>query len=144
MADNLEAKRIINGKWGEVWLDDEKVGECYGLQAKVNFKKEDVIMCGQMGNDKKVTGWDGTGSLKMHKVNSRMAKLVRSLMADGRDVRFTIISKLDDPDTEVAERIAISGVSFDDITLADWEAGNIGKIEAPNTDTGAKYKDEIT
>jgi hypothetical protein len=143
MADNLEAKRIINGKWGEVWLDDEKVGECYGLQAKVNFKKEDVIMCGQMGNDKKVTGWDGTGSLKMHKVNSRMAKLVRSLMADGRDVRFTIISKLDDPDTEAAERIAISGVSFDDITLADWEAGNIGKIEAPFTFTGAKYQDEI-
>ena len=143
MADKLEAKRIINGKWGEVWLDDEKVGECYGLQAKVNFKKEDVIMCGQMGNDKKVTGWDGTGSLKMHKVNSRMAKLVRSLMADGRDVRFTIISKLDDPDNEGSERIAISGVSFDDITLADWEAGNIGKIEAPFTFTGAKYQDEI-
>ncbi len=143
MANTFEAKRIINGKWGEVWLDDEKVGECFGLQAKVNFKKEDVVMCGQMGNDKKVTGWDGTGSLKMHKVSSRMAKQARSLMVHGKDVRFTIISKLADPDVNGTERISISGVSFDDVTLADWEAGNLGTIEAPFTFTGVDYLDEI-
>ena len=41
------------------------------------------------------------------------------------------------------ERISISGVSFDDVTLADWEAGNLGTIEAPFTFTGVDYLDEI-
>lgn len=139
----MEAKRIINGKWGEVWLDDEKVGECYGLQAKIALKKEDVILCGQMGNDKKTTGWDGTGSLKMHKVNSRMANKMRSLIAEGRDVRCTIISKLADPDSFGTERVIIKGVSFDDVTLADWEAGTPGKIESPFTFTNYELMDQI-
>ena len=35
------AKRVISGTWGEVWLDGEYVGECYALQAKHAFTKED-------------------------------------------------------------------------------------------------------
>ena len=42
------AKRVISGTWGEVWLDGEYVGECYALQAKHAFTKEDVQQCGQM------------------------------------------------------------------------------------------------
>ena len=49
------AKRVISGTWGEVWLDGDKVSECYGLQAKVSFNKEDIALCGQMASDKKVT-----------------------------------------------------------------------------------------
>lgn len=139
----MEEKRIINGTFGEVWLDDEKVGECYGLQAKINFKKEDVKLCGKMGTGKKITGYDGTGSLKMHKVNTRMGKKIRSIVSDGKDVRFLIISKLADPDALGTERIAVKGVSFDDITLADWEAGVIGKTEAPFTFSDFEYYDEI-
>ena len=48
------AKRVISGTWGEVWLDGDKVSECYGLQAKVSFNKEDIALCGQMASDKKV------------------------------------------------------------------------------------------
>lgn len=67
------AKRVISGTWGEVWLDSDKVSECYGLQAKVGFNKEDIALCGQMASDKKVTSIECTGSLRMHKVTSRMA-----------------------------------------------------------------------
>ncbi|HOQ15115.1 MAG TPA: phage tail tube protein, partial [Bacillota bacterium] len=77
----MEDKRIINGTYGEVWLNDEKVGECYGLQAKINFQKEDIRMCGKPGVGKKVIGYNGTGSLKMHKINSRMGRLLRSMVA---------------------------------------------------------------
>lgn len=67
------AKRVMSGTWGEVWLDGDKVAEAYGLQLKVSYNKEDVKMCGQMAVDSKVTSVKMTGSLKMHKVNSRMA-----------------------------------------------------------------------
>ena len=39
----------------------------------------------------------------------------------GVDRRFTVISKLRDPDSYGAERVALYDVSFDDLTLADWQ-----------------------
>lgn len=139
----MDAKRIINGTWGEVWLDGEFVGECYGLQAKVNFTKEDVSQCGQMGLDKKIMGYEGTGSLKLFKVNTRLGKKMADNAREGRDVRCEIISKLADPDSYGKERIAIRGVSFDDLTLADWEAKTAGKIEAPFHFVDYEYYDAI-
>lgn len=137
------AKRVISGTWGEVWLDGDKVGECYGLQAKVSFNKEDVPICGRMATDKKVTSIECTGSLKMHKVTSRMALAIGEDIRNGKDVRFTIVSKLKDPDAYGAERVVLKNVSFDDVTLADWEAKNVGKVEAPFTFTDYEYLDLI-
>lgn len=137
------AKRVISGTWGEVWLDGDKVSECYGLQAKVSFNKEDIALCGQMASDKKVTSIECTGSLRMHKVTSRMALAIGENIRNGKDVRFTIVSKLKDPDAYGAERVVLSNVSFDDLTLADWEAKIVGKVECPFTFTDYEFLDEI-
>ena len=110
----MDGKRVISGTWGEVWLDSEKV-----------------------------TGFDGTGSLRMHKVNSRMAKKILKDITQGKDVRFTIITKLADPDSYGTERAVLKGVSFDDLTIADWEAKQPGKIEAPFTFSKVEYLDMI-
>ena len=137
------AKRVISGTWGEVWLDGDKVSECYGLQAKVSFNKEDIALCGQMASDKKVTSIECTGSLRMHKVTSRMALAIGENIRNGKDVRFTIVRKLKDPDAYGAERVVLSNVSFDDLTLADWEAKSVGKVECPFTFTDYEFLDEI-
>ena len=137
------AKRVISGTWGEVWLDGDKVSECYGLQAKVSFNKEDIALCGQMASDKKVTSIECTGSLRMHKVTSLMALAIGENIRKGKDVRFTIVSKLKDPDAYGAERVVLSNVSFDDLTLADWEAKSVGKVECPFTFTDYEFLDEI-
>ena len=137
------AKRGISGTWGEVWLDGDKVSECYGLQAKVSFNKEDIALCGQMASDKKVTSIECTGSLRMHKATSRMALAIGENIRNGKDVRFTIVSKLKDPDAYGAERVVLSNVSFDDLTLADWEAKSVGKVECPFTFTDYEFLDEI-
>ncbi len=125
------AKRVMNGTFGEVWLDGDYVSECFGLQAKVTFNKEDVALCGQMAKDKKVTSISCTGSLKLHKVSSRMALAIGDSIKAGIDPRFTIISKLADPDAYGSERIVLRNVSFDDLTLADWTAAANGTVEAP-------------
>ena len=137
------AKRVVSGTWGEVWLDGDKVSECYGLQAKASFNKEDIALCGQMASDKKVTSIDCTGSLRLHKVTSRMAQAIGENVRNGRDVRFTIVSKLKDPDAYGAERVVLRNVSFDDLTLADWEAKSVGKVECPFTFTDYEFLDVI-
>lgn len=138
----MKARNIINGTWGEVWLGGNKVAECYKCQAKRSYNKEKITIPGQMAEDTKITGWSGTGSLGLYKVNSRLIKSARK-QKDGIDTRFTIITKLKDPDNGGTERIALLGVSFDDTTLADWEAGVVGKVEAPFTYTDDKELDVI-
>ncbi|MDF2844799.1 MAG: Phage-like element protein xkdM [Herbinix sp.] len=139
----MNAKRIFNGTWGQVWLDNELVGECFGLQAKMSMTKEDVNFCGQMASDKKVTGVAYTGSLKLHKVNSRMVIAVGDKIKSGIDPRFLIISKLADPDAAGSERVEIRNVSFDDVTLADWEAAKKGSVEAPFTFTDYEFTEKV-
>jgi hypothetical protein len=135
--------RIMNGTHGQVWFDNDLVSECFGMQAKASFTKEDVNICGQMAVDKKVTGISYTGSLKLHKVNSRMALVIGEKIKSGIDPRFVVMSVLADPDAYGAERVVLSNVSFDDITLADWEAAKMGSIEAPFTFTDYKFLDAV-
>lgn len=136
-------KRIISGTWGEIWLDNEYVSECYGAQIKSSFNKESVQICGQMEEDSKITSIKNTGSLRMYKVSSRMAIKIGTAIREGRDLRFTVISKLADPDSYGSERIVVSNVSFDDLTLADWEVGVTGKIEAPFTFVKYDFLDTV-
>ena len=143
MAKFDSAKRVMSGTWGEVWLDNEYVAEAYKFSAKISYNKQAIARCGQMANDQKVTGYSGTGSIGMHKINSRMGRLMGDKIRDGQDVRFTIIAKLDDPDAYGAERIRIENVSFDDLTLADWESDVPGKIESPFTFTDYEYLDAV-
>lgn len=139
----MNGNRVMSGTWGEVWLDGDYVAECYGLQAKMSMSKEDVNVCRQMAVDKKITAISYTGSLKLHKVNSRMALRIGEKIKIGKDPRFTVISKLDDPDAYGAERVALRNVSFDDVTLADWEAARKGSIEAPFTFTDHEFLDKV-
>ncbi len=75
--------------------------------------------------------------------NSRMAIAIGEAIRDGRDIRFTIISKLADPDAYGAERVVLKNVSFDDLTLADWETGKTGTVTVPFTFTEYEYLDVI-
>ena len=137
------AKRVMSGSWGEVWLDSDYVAEAYGVQAKVALNKEKVNVCRSIAEDTKVTGVKMTGSLKLHKVTSRMAILIGDSIKKGKDPRFTIISKLDDPDAYGAERLALYNVSIDDLTLADWEAAKNGTVECPFTFTDYEFLDKV-
>lgn len=82
--------------------------------------------------------------IKLSITNSRMAIKVANMVRNKQDVRFTLISKLADPDAYGAERVSITGVQMDDLTLFDWEAQKPLETEAPFTFTGYEYLDQIT
>ncbi len=137
------AKNVINGKYGEVWIDDEKVAECFGLSAKVELQREDVKICGERFTQTKLIGAKGKGTLKLNKVTTRFAKKISDILATGKDARFEIVSKLADPDALGHERVVIKDVCFGDLTLADWEDAKTGTVEAPFTFGGYEYMDTI-
>ena len=139
----VETKRICNGTFGEIWLDGDYVAEIKKAQAKVVFNKEEIKQCGVFFTDSKVVGCKGTGSLTMFKVNTRMGRKIADMVSKKQDLRFTVVSKLADPDAYGAERVSLSGVQFDDLTLFDWEAQTPGEVEAPFIFTGYEYLDQI-
>lgn len=133
MSDILNAAEVRSGTWGSLWLDGEQAAEAYGCQIKVNKTKEDVTRCRTLINGKKMTAVAITGTVRLYNATSRLIKLEAEALKQGKDLRHTIISNLDDPDNPNNQRIAVKGVSFDDLTLADWQAAQLGSIEAPFT-----------
>lgn len=141
---SMNTERIINGTFGQIWLDGEKVSECYGLQAKVELEKEELHVCGKLGVDTKFMGYKGTGSLKLHKVNSRMAEKLGKSIKNGINPRLQILSVLADPAAAGAERINIKDACFSDLTLAAWEVKQKGEVEVPFTFSDWDFIDSIT
>lgn len=141
MSEVMEAVLVRSGTFGSLWLNGEQVSEAKGCQAKISKTKEDVPRCGAMMQDSKVVSVKGTGSIRIYNATSRLLELEGEAMQSGRDLRHTIITNLADPDNPNNQRIALTGVSFDDLTLADWEAAKLGEIEAPFTFTGYQMLD---
>lgn len=136
MAQAIDAKRVRSGSHGELWLNGELAAEAYGCQIKVSKTKETIPRCGAFMEGHKLMSAKITGTVKLYNATSRLIEQQAADLAAGKDSRYTLISKLDDPDATSTQRIMATGVSFDDLTLADWEAAKIGQIEAPFTADG--------
>lgn len=139
----LDEKRVINGTYGTLQLDYEEVAEVTGVQAKVNTDYGDINSVGKLAVGKKMISWNGTGSIKMHKVNSRMGKKIGEALKQGKQVEFTIISSLKDPDSYGYETVVVRNVLFTDLTLADWTVAQAGSIETSFVFSDFEYKNKI-
>lgn len=131
----IKGEQVINGTYGELWLDGDKVAEVTGLEAKVTVNKEDITICGRTGTDTKMMGYKGTGTVKLYKTTSRMILKLSDSIKQGINPRFQILSALKDPAALGAERILIKDAAFDDLTLANWAANTKGEVECPFTFT---------
>ena len=136
MATNVTTDRVVNGSYGELWIDGVILAEVYGLDAQMEVLKAEVPMCGvNSGVGKKYTGWNGTGSLRFNKVSSTFSKRQAEAIKNGVPLVSTIISKLADPSVAKYghERLELRGVQLDTISLAQWEAGSLIQHEVPFT-----------
>jgi hypothetical protein len=125
--NSIEAKKVINGTWGSVSIDGDELAEVISLKATLTATKAEVKMVRHLVIGQKVTGYQGKGSVKVHKVSSYfMNKLAKSI-SEGKQISFTIISKLADPDANGEERIVIRDANPDGVDLANWEVDKLGE-----------------
>lgn len=127
----MTAKQVINGTYGEAWVNDDYMSSVTGVEAVIEFDYEDVNKPRKLSTGKKMIGWEGSGSLSFNKTTSRFIRLIGDNLREGKQTPVDIIVKLDDPDAIGAERVALKNVLFEDLTLANWEAKSIGESEAP-------------
>ena len=143
MASTLErAARVINGTHGRLERDGVRWAETTGFQLKIAKTKESIKLCGDMMERSKTTSLKGTGSVTLYHVDSDVISDDLSIL-NGVENPHTLVGTLADPDAVGAERVAVTGVSFDDITLADWKAATVGTVTKAFTFTGVKLLDTI-
>lgn len=70
----FEDNDVINGSWGEVWVDNDYMAQATALEATIKFTKTDVPQTGRLNSGKKVTGIEGSGTLKLNHASSYFKK----------------------------------------------------------------------
>ena len=124
-------RRRWSGNHGMVWLNSSKVFEHKSFEAKVVFNREDI----PIGNsvDSKVTGLSGEGEIVITNVFNRGFSEYLENQKAGKDPRFTIVARHSDPDMIDAgkERIKIANVTFDELTLMQFEKGTVRETTIP-------------
>ena len=123
----FRAEQVINGTFGEVWVDGEYLANVTALKAEVTLKKTAISMVQRLMEGQKMTGLEMKGEIKLHKINSFFIKKMNECFRRGKMMTCTIISNVKDPDALGGERIALYNCLFDKMTLADWEAGKMGE-----------------
>lgn len=127
MAKEFKAEQVINGTWGEAWIDGDYFAQVTALKAEVTLKKTAIQMVQKLQEGQKMTGLEMKGEIKLHKINSAIMKKMSERFKKGKMMNCTIISNLEDPDALGAERVALYNCLFDKLVLADWEAGKMGE-----------------
>ena len=143
MSKFFRPDMVLNGTWGNVWIDSDYMAQATALQAKFKLTKTDVTQTGTLAKGQKITGIEGTGTLKLNKTSSYFISRLLSDIKQGKSPVITIISDVDDPTVNGNERVKLTGVTFDELTLADWEAGKLGEESYPFTFENAELIDAI-
>ena len=86
------AARVMNGTFGQIWEDGTEIAEVSAFQLKVTNNFDNINLCRQMAEDRKLISVKITGSMTLHKVFTRGADAVTAALA-GRDLRKTLVGK---------------------------------------------------
>ena len=115
------SNRVINGTWGELWVDDEYIGEVMSCKGEDSISYSDISMVRSLTAGKKMNKLEGKGSIKLHHIRTNISKSISDKVKKGQTPDFKIIAKLADPDAYGAERVVFYHCKFDKAILMDWE-----------------------
>ncbi len=136
--------KVINGNYGQIWLDGDLLGEALSLTATVTNVKADVKVLGDLWKHSKVVGYEGKGTMKLNKISDRMLLKLQNSYSTGIQTSCTIYATLSDPSSYGASRIALLDVTFDELTLINFEVSKNIEEDVPFTFAGFTPIDVIT
>lgn len=129
MADLVN--KVLTGNSGNVWLNGQLLAQLKAIELKVTGNFEDMNFCGDSSTHSKYTGWSGEGTITMYKIDSTVLKLIAKAYQTGIMPDVKIITKLTDENTGKSERVAVSGITITEFTLAKFEAKTNIEEELP-------------
>ncbi|MHC1723044.1 MAG: phage tail tube protein [Aminipila sp.] len=125
----MEGNKYWNGSNGRIWVNDKLWEAVSKFEAKMEISWEEVP--DGMKTTQVPMGYSVSGSIKMRKTDSRVLALVAEDYKNGVITEIKIVGKAMNQSTGKTERIAYLGVTFDELTLSDFEEKKIQEIEVP-------------
>jgi hypothetical protein len=104
---------------GEKWM------ECSVFDAELTINYTVVHFANDGATYQKATGWDGTGSITITKIYSRVQNLMATAIKNGQYPRVELVGKVADPDALGSQRVAVHDVTIDKVTLLKFEQKKI-------------------
>lgn len=124
---NFEQERVINGSYGEVWINSEYVASLTKCEAKEDYTYADVKRPRNIGKGKKLIEKEGSGSMEMDKISSVGLRTLKRGNSENKQTVVEIMVKLDDPDAFGAEQITLKNCVFQNLDLFNFEAAAASK-----------------
>ena len=121
-----------NGSNGDLWVNDETWDKTKSFEVKMLLEWEDVP--NGMGTDRVLLGHAYEGAFAYRKSDKNYNKAIDLLFAEyaaGRVPDVSLVSKAYNRATGKTQRIRVTGITFDEIALQNWEEKTVGEIEMP-------------
>lgn len=118
---------VINGTYGEVWIDDYYLASLVSFRAVVTMSYAQVVKPTDLWEYNKLVSLSGEGEVVTEKYSSLGFRVMHDKIKEGKTPVCKIVTKLDDPDALGAERIAVKNITFNELALADWAHAEAGK-----------------
>lgn len=122
MLNLMNQNDTISSKEGTVFVtvDGKNIpfAEIIEMEAKVELKTTDVTPLGQRMTSKKVTGAEGTGSVKFYYQNPAIRNIVANYVKEGKIPEVSIKYANDDPTSHAGRNSGVlKGVIFEKALL---------------------------
>lgn len=135
--------KILNGTFGRVWINDSVRANIKNFEAKVTLTYEAINVSDDLGTYQKYMGWEGAGTATFHKYDSAITSAYAEGIKTGVLPDVNIVGRLSDPQSNGAERVKFTGVTFDEIALLKFEGKTVGEEEIPFKFSGYELLDLI-
>nr|DAO06136.1 MAG TPA: tail tube protein [Caudoviricetes sp.] len=143
MSKQMKANRVINGTFGRLWWDEDLLANTKSFEAKATLNWETVNISEDLADHQKYMGWSGAGTITLHKIDSLAAVKLADAIQNGDMPDFKLVSRLADPAAYGHERVELTGVTFDELTLIKWANKEVGEEELPFKFSGYRFLDKI-
>jgi len=127
MSTTMNGRDAVSGSMGRCFVTIE--GNRYLLMQVISVKAEmektktKVPIMGRSGKGNKATGWEGSGSAKLHYNSSLFRELLLKYQNTGEDIYFDMQLVNEDPTSMVGRQtVILKGCNIDGGTLASIDA----------------------
>ena len=145
MADvtKMAANKVLSGTHGHLWINGEKFANVKSFEAKLAGDFEEIKIAEELGTKNKYMGYSISGTIALHKMNSKSAGVMAEGYMTGDIPDIVLVASIEDPAAYGYERIELSDVTFDEMTLLQFETGSVTSEEVPFKAGSFRYLDKI-
>ena len=123
--------KIIRGTFGSVWINNTPCYEVKSVEATVTLNYEELHLNGAFGTYRRYQGYDVSGTVVLHKIDSKIPRLMGSGPKTGELPYIKMDTLITDPDVNGAQRAVMDDVTLDELMLAQFENNTLVEESVP-------------